>query len=99
MAALIYLKAKMHNATTISAIALFFVAWIHLLTVNWLYSFFLILFSGDAEINPGPRHNSGESFSICHWRLDSVSAYNYTKLPSLKAFIAVHKFDICFSET
>ena len=29
-----------------------------------------------------------------------MSAYNYTKLSSLKAFIAVHKFDIiCLSET
>ena len=78
--ALTYLKPKMHNVATISALALFFVKWIHLRTVNWLYSFFLILFSSDVEINPSPRHNSGESFSICHWRLDSVSAYNYTKV-------------------
>ena len=29
-----------------------------------------------------------------------MSAFNYTKLSSLKAFIAVHKFDIiCLSET
>ena len=61
---------------------------------------FLILLSGVVEINPGPRHNSGVFFSICHWNLNSVSAYNYTKLSSLKAFIAVHKFDIiCLSET
>ena len=52
------------------------------------------------EINSGPRHNSVESFSICHWNLNSVSAYNCTKLSSLKAFTAVHKFDIiCLSET
>ena len=60
----------------------------------------MILLSGDVEINPGPRHNSGELFSICHWNLNTVSAYNYTKLSSLKAFIAVDKFDIiCLSET
>ena len=60
----------------------------------------MILLSGDVEINPARRHNSGESFSICHWNLGSKSAYNYTKLSSLKAFIAVHKFDIiCLSET
>ena len=99
LAALIYLKPKVHNVATISAFALFFVTCIHLWTVNWLYSPFLILLSGDVEINPGPRYNSGEFFSICHWNL-SVSAYNYTKLSSLKAFIAVHKFDIiCLSET
>ena len=50
---------------------------------------FLILHTGDVEINPGPRHNSGDSFSICDWNLNSVSAYNYTKLSSLKAFLAV----------
>ena len=100
LAALIYLKSKVHNVATITAFALFFVTCIHLWTVNWLYSPFLILVSGDVEINPGPRHNSGEFFSICHWNLNSVSAYNYTKVSSLKAFIAVHKFDIiCLSET
>ena len=96
LAALIYLKPKVHSVATISAFALSFVTCIHLWTVNWLYSPFLILLSGDVEINPGPRHNSGEFFSICHWNLNSVSAYNYTKLSSLKAFIAVHKFDIMF---
>ena len=100
LAALIYLKPKVHNVATISAFTLFFVTCIHLWTVNWLYSPFLILLSGDVEINPGPRHNSGEFFSICHWNLNSMSVYNYTKLSSLKAFIAVHKFDIiCLSET
>ena len=100
MTALIYLKPKVHNVATISTFALFFVTCIHLWAVHWLYSSFLILVSGDIEINPGPRHNNGESFSICHWDLNCVSAYNYTKLSSLKAFIAVHKFGIiCLSET
>ena len=90
----------MHNVATISVFVLFFVTCIHLWTVNWLYSPLLILLGGDVEINPGPRHNSGESFSICHWNLNSVSAYNYAKLSSLKAFIAVYKSDIvCLSET
>ena len=84
LAALIYLKPKVYNVATFSAFALFFVTCIDLWTVNWLYSPFLILLSGDVEINPGPRHNSGEFFSICHWNLNSVSAYNYTKLSSLK---------------
>ena len=98
LAALIYLKPKVHNVATISSFALFFVICIHLWTVNWLYSPFLILLSGDVELNLGPKHNSGEFFSICHWNLNNVSAYNYTKLSSLRAVIAVHKFDIiCLS--
>ena len=36
LAALIFLKSKMHNVATISAFALFFVTCIHLWTVNWL---------------------------------------------------------------
>ena len=66
LAALIYLKPKVHNVATISAFAIFFATCIHLWQVNWLYKPFLILLSGDVEINPGPRHNSGESFSMCH---------------------------------
>ena len=100
LAALIHLKPKVHNVAIISVFALFFATYIHLWTVSWLYGPFLILLSGDLKINPGPRENSGESFSICHWKLNSLSSYNYTKLFSLKAHIAVHKFDIiCFSET
>ena len=100
LAALIHSKPKVHNVATISAFALFSVTCIHSRTVSWLYGRFLILRNGDVEIHPGPRHNSGGSFSICHWNLNSVSAYNYTKLSSLKSFIAVHKFDtICLSET
>ena len=51
LAALIYLKPKVHNVATISAFALFFVTCIHLWTVNWLYSPFLILLSVHVEIN------------------------------------------------
>ena len=100
LATLIHLKFKLHNAATISFLALFLATCIHSWPVNWLYGPFLILLSSDVEINPGPTHNSGESFSICHWNLNSVSACNYTKLFFLKAFIAVHKSDIvCLSET
>ena len=60
----------------------------------------MILLSGDIEINPGPRRNTDETFSNCHWNLNSLLAYNYNKLFLLRAYIAVHKFDvICLSET
>ena len=83
-----------------SAFAMFSVICIYLLSVKWLYKIFLILLSGDVEINPGPRRNTDETFSICHWNLNSLLAYNYNKLFLLRAYIAVHKFDvICLSET
>ena len=60
----------------------------------------MILVSGDVEFNPGPRRSTDETFSICHWKLNSLSAYNYNKLFLLRAYMAVHKFDlICLSDT
>ena len=42
----------------------------------------------------------GQSFSICHWNLSSISAHNYTKISLLTAYVLVHNFDIiCLSET
>ena len=54
--------------------------------------------NGDAEENPGPESN--QSFSICHWNLNSISAHNDMKLSLLRADLSTHKFDvICISET
>ena len=60
----------------------------------------MILLSGDVEIHAGPRRNTDETFSIWHWNLNSLPAYNYNKLFFLKVYIAVHKFGvICLFET
>ena len=65
----------------------------------WFFKIFLRL-SGDAEVNPGPKPSSSQSFSICHWNLNSVSVHNYIKLSLLRAYVSSHKFDvICISET
>ena len=59
----------------------------------WL-SLTIIRLSGDIEENPGPRCNSNQSFSICHWNL------NYLKIFLLRAYISLHNFDVvCISET
>ena len=51
-------------------------------------------------IKPGPKRAFTRNMSICHWNLNSISAHNYIKLFLLKAYIAIHKFDIiCLSET
>ena len=61
---------------------------------------FSILLSGDIETNPGPKPIAGQSFSICHWNLNSISAHNFTKISLLTAYVLVHNFDIiCLSET
>ena len=65
----------------------------------WLDEIVLKL-SGDIEENPGPKPGSNQSFSICHWNLNSISAHNYMKVSLLRAYISTHKFDVIFiSET
>ena len=58
--------------------------------------FFKIIFklSGDVEENAGPKPSSSQSFSICHWNLNSISAHNYIKLSPLRAYISTHKLDV-----
>ena len=51
-------------------------------------------------MNPGPKLISKESFSTCHWNLNNIAAHNYNKIPLLKEYTAVYKFDIIsLSET
>ena len=58
-----------------------------------------LILSGDIENNSGPRRNLNNPFTICHRNLDSISAHNFAKVQFLKAYLAVHKFDIvCLSE-
>ena len=42
--------------------------------------FDFLMLCGDIESNPGPRSNSGQSFSISHWNLNSIAAQNFTKI-------------------
>ena len=81
---------------------------IHLFYYRILTSFFghfsaksdLLILCGDIESNPGPRPNSGQSFSICHWNLNSIAAHNFSKISLLRAYNAIHNYDIIYlSET
>ena len=65
----------------------------------WL-SLTIIRLSGDIEENPDPKCYSNQSFSICHWNINSVTARNYLKKSLLRAYISLHNFDVvCISET
>ena len=65
----------------------------------WLCSL-LVMLSGDVEVNPGPKNKDKDCLSICHWNLNSISAYDYSKLFLLNSYNSLHKFDIiCLSET
>ena len=65
----------------------------------WL-SLTIIRLSGDIEENPSPKRNSNQSFSICHWNLNSITARNYLKVSLLGGYISLQNFDVvCISET
>ena len=70
-------------------------------TVITLRDIFVVLLShGDIEPNPGPKRLKKNSFSVCHWNLNSSSAHNFSKLIQIKAYIAMYKHDFtCLSET
>ena len=60
----------------------------------------LLLLSGDIETNPGPDPGYLNSFSFCHWNLNSIAAHNFIKMSPLQACNALNRFDIiCLSET
>ena len=65
----------------------------------WVHAL-LIRQSGDIEMNPGPKPNPCHSFSICHWKLNSLTAHNYLKVSLLWAYVAIKKSAVvCLSET
>ena len=58
----------------------------------------LLLLSGDVEKNPGPKSHS--NLKVCHYNLNSLASHNFAKVSSLKAYNAVHRYDIiCISKT
>ena len=65
----------------------------------WCHKQRLIL-SNNIEVNPGPKLDSSQNFTICHWNLNSIAAHNLSKINFLKAYLTIHKTDIvCLSET
>ena len=53
-------------------------AFMILLTLIYIYSF--LQCHGDIELDPGPRKLKINSFSICHWNLNSLTAHNFSNL-------------------
>ena len=92
------LKSNSYRSTKYFHTLPFLVAIITIWSLPWLYSL-LILLRADVELKPGPKRASTSNISRCHWNSNSISAHNYTKLHLVKAYIAIHKFDIiCLSE-
>ena len=71
---------------------------------NYLFHFWIcelqVILSGDVELNSGPKPNSGQNFSIYHWKLNSIAVHNFSKISLLSAYNSLHKFELtCLSET
>ena len=79
------------------------ILFIYMLSIYLFHVWLCLIFtkrSGDIEQNPGPKPSSCQSFSICHWNLNSISAHNLIKLSLLRPYITIHKFDVVsLSET
>ena len=64
------------------------------------FSLTIMRLSGDIEEKTVPKRNSNQSFSICHWNLNSITAHNYLKISLLRAYISLHNFEVvCISES
>ena len=59
----------------------------------WVHAL-LIRQRGDIEMNSGPKPYPCHSFSICHWNLNSLTAYNSLKISLSQAYVAIKKFDV-----
>ena len=71
-----------------------------LFLLTLLHIFVLLRRHGDIELNPGPSKSKGNTVSVCHWNLNSITAHNFSKLTQLKAYISTYKYDfICLSKT
>ena len=54
------------------------------------YFFRLLEFRGDTEFNPGPKSDSSQSFSVCQWNLNSMSAHNNSKISLLTTYMYLY---------
>ena len=54
------------------------------------------ILSGNMELNPGPKPNSGQKFSLCHWDLNSIPGHNFSKIQLLSACNSLNVFVIIF---
>ena len=99
LAVFLILKLNSCKRSNNSCVSPFLVVIIKTCLTTWFYSLLLLL-SGDVELNPRPNCNYSNAFSNRHWNLNNISAHNYAKVFLLKAYFAIHKFDIiCISET
>ena len=48
-----------------------------LITIYFTCGFAKVILSGDVELNPGPKPNSVQNFSVWDWNMNSIPAHNF----------------------
>ena len=61
-----------------------------------VYMFIILQLHGDIEPNPGTRKIKTNTFSVCNWNLNSLSAHSFSKITQLKACNAIYRYDFMF---
>ena len=85
---LCFLFLSMESVLTITTkfcILIFLLFNIFQIVFAWFCSL-LVMLSGDAEVNPAPKIKDKDCLSICHWNLNSISSYGYSKLFFLHSY-------------
>ena len=54
----------------------------------------LLILSDSVDINPGPINLNNQKLSFAVWKLDSIPARNFNRLPQIECFQSVYNFDI-----
>ena len=99
LCALFLSKKSVLKPTTKLCILIFLFFNIFQIALAWLCSILVIL-SRDVEVNPEPKKKDKDCLSTCYSNLNSISAYDYSKLFLLNSYNSPHKFDlICLSKT
>ena len=71
----------------------------YIFLLAFLYISCFLLCHSDIELNSGPRKLKENTFSICHWNLNSITAHNFSQHTQLKAYISTYKHDFtCLPE-
>ena len=71
------------NFTIIFEIVLLFYHYFesaYIFSLTFLYILCFLHCHGDIELNPGPKKLKQNTFPICHWNLNSITAHNFSKL-------------------
>ena len=82
-------RESVWKITAIFCILIFLLFTVFQIVFAWFDSL-LVMLIGDVEVDPGHKKKDKGCLSICHWNLNSISAYGYSKLFLLNSFNFLH---------